>query len=454
MPTATARRAATVEPDYVPYGGCEDVLYAKEPEVLIAGPAGTGKSMACLYKLFTIADGIPGCRCLICRKTRASCTESALVTWEYNVLPEFHPALRGASRLTRHSYTFPNGSEVVIGGMDNADRILSTEYDVIFVQEATELHEEDWDKLASRLRHNKLPYQQLLGDCNPSAPSHWLKVRCDRSVCRMIESRHEDNPLLYDHERQDWTDAGATYLARLDRLSGVRRERLRYGRWVAAEGVVYDDYDAAVHVVDRFHMSSDWRRIRAVDFGYTNPFVCLWIAVDNDGRMYVYRYIYRSQGLVEDHARDIVRHSGNEYIEATVADHDAEDAATLKRHGVPTIKAKKDIRRGLEQVALRLRKDGSGRPRLFILRDSLVEADNTLVDDGRPWTLEQEFDCYIWPKATNMRSPREVPVDKDNHALDALRYAVMYVDNAPPRRSRASDRRETHARARARLVKL
>ena len=415
--------------NYEPHGGCKVVMQDRSPEVLISGPSGTGKSMACLFKLAMIADNCPGSRTLIVRKTRASCTESVLVTLENQVLPPNCSALQGAARENRHVYRFPNKSEIVVGGMDNPDRIMSTEYDVIYAAEATELSEEDWEKLSTRLgRLHKVKYQQMLGDCNPSAPSHWLKQRCDRGDCRMIESRHEDNPLLYERRVNEWTSIGTSYLARLDNLTGARKERLRYGRWVAAEGVVYEDWDTSIHLIDKLRIPPDWRLIRAIDFGYQNPFVCAWIAIDHDGRMYVYRYTYYTKRLVEDHAREIVALTGREPIEATIADHDAEDNATLKRHGVPTRLARKEIQLGIKAVAARLRVAGDGRPRLFIVRDALVERDDDLVESGRPWTIEQEFDLYAWPKASSGRAMKEVPVDKDNHGMDILRYAVRYVD--------------------------
>ena len=57
------------------------------PEIILSGPAGTGKSFACLWKLHQTALDHPGARCLIVRKTRESITESALVTFEAHVLP-------------------------------------------------------------------------------------------------------------------------------------------------------------------------------------------------------------------------------------------------------------------------------------------------------------------------------------------------------------------------------
>ncbi|MFI6388618.1 hypothetical protein [Nonomuraea sp. NPDC050540] len=67
--------------------------------------------------------------------------------------------------------------------------------------------------------------------------------------------------------------SGADYIAKLEKLTGVRYHRLRHGRWVATEGLIYEDFDPAVHVVDRFDIPPEWTRWWTVDFGFTNPFV-------------------------------------------------------------------------------------------------------------------------------------------------------------------------------------
>ena len=64
-------------------------------------------------------------------------------------------------------------------------------------QEATELEEDDWAMLLRGLRNGVLSYQQLIADCNPGPPDHWLKQRCNAGECELVESRHEDNPLLW-----------------------------------------------------------------------------------------------------------------------------------------------------------------------------------------------------------------------------------------------------------------
>ena len=433
VPELRARlpRAATTR-SYTPWGAAREAQGNRDPELLLSGPAGTGKSIACLHKIHASMLRHPGARALILRKTRESLTESGLVTYEEKVIPAASPLSAGAQRRMRQSYRYPNGSELVVGGMDKASKVMSTEYDLIYVQEATELEENDWESLTTRLRNGVMPYQQLLADCNPDRPTHWLKQRADQGRTVLLESRHEDNPLLFGGG--DWTEAGRTYIDRLDRLTGARRERLRFGRWAAAEGLVYEGWDRAIHVLPNAanplrSIPAEWPRYWAVDFGYTNPFVWQQWAADPDGRLYLEREIYRTQTLVEDHARAILMAASGARPRAVVCDHDADGKGTLERHlGVGTLNAKKDIMAGIQAVHVRLRAAGDGKPRLFVMADALVERDQELAEAKRPVCTEQEFDGYQWQKGVDGKPNKEAPVDVDNHGLDAARYMVMHLD--------------------------
>lgn len=415
------------------YGAASDVMYAREPEVLMEGPAGTGKTHADLWKLCLACDKMPGVRCLLVRKTRASMSESVLVTLEEQILANsrLEYMLSGPTREHRSFYRHRNGSRIILGGMDRSDKVMSAYYDLILACEATELTEDDLEKLTTRLDRpdRRWPYGQIIAECNPSGANHWLNRRAKSGRMRRLRSRHQDNPTLWDHAAGDWTAAGRSYMGRLQRLTGHRLLRLYKGLWATAEGVVYETWQGdGVHIIDRFQIPSDWRRIRSIDFGYTNPFSCSWWAIDHDGRMYRYRQIYMSRRLVEDHARQIVELTGDEQIEATVCDHDAEDRATLERHGVPTVAAYKGKQPGIQAVDARLRRAGDGRPRIFFLRDSLIERDQSLRE-GVPSCTEEEFDGYIWSPAVDGKPNKEEPLDKDNHGLDETRYAVAYVDD-------------------------
>lgn len=415
---------------YQPYGGALALFYAREREVLIEGPAGTGKSRAVLEKIYLLADKYPGIRVLLCRKSRTSMTESVLVTWEEKVVPAGDRCLVGVSgrrisRQRRHSYVFANGSEIVVAGLDDNAAIMSTEFDVIAAFESTELAEADWDALVTRLRNGRMPYQQLIGDCNPGKPTHWLNQRALRGTTRRILSRHDDNP-----------SASAEYVASLENLRGARRLRLRHGIWAAQEGLVYEEWDPARHLVPSAAIPAGWRRIRAVDFGFQNPAVCHWYAVAPSGRLVLYREYYRTRRLVPDFAADIVRATGTERIETTVCDWDAAERAQLQAAGIRcTLAYKQSVLLGVEAVQARLREMGDGAPGLVVMADALTARDQALAAAAKPCSVIEEMEGYAWPLDREGRERKEIPVQVDDHGLDAMRYAVCYIDNVGTKRA-------------------
>lgn len=442
---------------YRPRGAAVELFRRRDPEILLSGPAGTGKSRAALEKLHAMMLANPGARGLIVRKTLVSLGSTGLVTWREKVATESiaagHVAWYGGSQQEAAAYRYSNGSVVVVGGLDKPQKVMSSEYDVIFVQEAIELTIDDWEALITRLRNGRISFQQLIADCNPYTPTHWLKARCDRGDTVMLHSRHEDNPVLFDDDG-NMTDTGRDYIGKLDRLTGVRYHRLRHGRWVAAEGVIYEEWDPAVHLVDRFEVPQEWTRWWSIDFGYRNPFVCQFWAEDGDGRLWLYREIYWTGRLVEDHARQILRlvrqceqccgskaadHDCHDcarcrlvWVEprprAVICDHDAEDRATLERHlGIPTAPAKKTVTDGIQAAQARFRVAGDGRPRLLIMRDALVERDPKLEEAKRPCCTAEEIPGYVWQTSPG-KPPKEAPVKENDHGADAMRYVVAARD--------------------------
>lgn len=420
---------------YEPIGAPAALFRCREPEVLLSGPAGTGKSRACLEKIHATALAVPGMRALVVRKTAVSLATTGMVTFREHVVPE---ALQtgvvtfySGSPQEGAAYRYANGSAVVIGGLDKATRIMSSEYDLIYVQEATELTENDWEALTTRLRNGRVSYQQLLADCNPDTPTHWLKMRCDRGATRMLHCRHEDNPRLFHGDTM--TDDGKAYLSKLDALTGVRHQRLRQGLWVAAEGLIYEDWNPAVHLIDPFDIPKDWRRFWSIDFGYTNPFVCQWWAQDPDGALYMYREIYSTRRTVDQHAAEVMRLSeGEPYPSAVICDHDAEGRAVFTREtGRTTRAADKRVTVGIQAVQQRLRRREDGSVRLCIFRTALAgPPDTALMEAKKPTRTADEIPGYIWDTGSG-QAPKEAPKKEDDHGCDALRYLVAHVDLAP-----------------------
>jgi hypothetical protein len=443
-------------------GAALELFKRRDPELLIAGPAGTGKSRAALEKLHLMCllngacpkdceeehEHKAGMKALMVRKTLISLTSTGVVTFKEHVAKEALDAglLRfyGGSRDEPPQYRYTNGSRIMLGGMDNPTKVMSSEYDLIFCQEATELTPTDWEKLSTRLRNGRVSFQQLIADCNPEQPDHWLKVRCDRGDTKMLYAKHTDNPILFNDDGTP-TERGKLYLERLSKLTGVRKLRLMGGVWAAAEGVIYEDWDPTKHLSYRKRLPKDWERIWGIDFGYTNPFVWQQWAKDPDGRLWLELEIYRTKRIVADHVKQILdlmltkegaRPAGEwKYPKPTkiICDHDAEDRATFERemmpYGLPgTTAAKKDVHPGIEAVQLRMRDAGDGQPRMFVLADALVDRDEEYAETGAPLGFKGEVSGYVWKPGPDGKPIPDEPLKMHDHSMDTTRYVVAEED--------------------------
>lgn len=429
---------------YIARGAASRLWNSRTSEIVLSGPAGTGKSRACLEKLHAAALKYPGMRGLIVRKTLASLGSTALVTWREQVVPEGLKAgvlkFYGGSPQEAAAYRYANGSTIVLGGMDKATKIMSSEYDMAYVQEAIELTVDDWEAILTRMRNGVMPYQQLMGDTNPAQPTHWLKLRAQSGAVHMHESRHEDNPAMVNPDGS-YTERGQKYLTILDNLTGVRHKRLRLGLWVAAEGLVYEEFDPFVHVVPWFAPPVSWPRYWTVDFGYQHALVIQCWAEDPDGRLYLYRELFRRRMLVEDAAVAMLDEVAPMDPETgdrvwreprptmVICDHDREDRATLERHlGFGTTMAHKSVDDGLQAVMARLKIAGDGKPRLFLMSDAVLGGRQPdIVEAGQPASTIEEFPGYVWDTGGGKKIT-EAPIKIFDDGLDALRYMVAQID--------------------------
>ena len=437
MPTQTVgatiergHETSEAEKPYQPFGAALELFKSKQREVLLAGPAGTGKSRACLEKLNLVAMQRP-IRGAIVRKTRKSLTQSAMTTFETKVLPtpnqvKFHEG--------DQEYRYPSGARIMVAGLDDADKIGSTEFDLVYVQEATELEEDDWGMLLRGLRNNQLSYQQLIADCNPSSPDHWLKQRCNLGQCQLLESTHQDNPQLWDSTTRDWTPFGKEYvLGTLDTLRGYLYQRLRLGQWVAAEGMYFTEWDPAVHIVPRFEIPEEWPKWIAVDYGFAAPFCCLWFAREPETKnIFVYRELYAAGLRDEQQAEAIVSRTGDEQLVLKILDPSMFNlrteqqrpsiAAVYWHHGVrPVVPGMNSRKQGWAIVRRALAHDAANtQPRLRLLSGSapnLARTIPTMVVD--PLDPEDLADAVRGQKT-------------DDHAVDALRYGLCAEAQPPP----------------------
>lgn len=400
----------------------------------------TGKTFGILYYIHTLLLTYPGSKWLITRMYNTDLAGSAMATYRDDVI---HPSERiqyfGGNKVEPASYRYPNGSRLLVSGLDRASKVKSLEVDGVYINEATECDVDRVEFCRMRLRKGKMPFQQLLMDFNPDAPTHHLNVRMNEGITTRLLSRHEDNPRYWDARANDWTEEGRRYvLGTLEGLTGVRKARYRHGLWVAAEGTVYEDsWDPKRSIIDPFPIPASWPRYMSLDFGYVNPFCAKWYAEEPDGGLICYREIYKTKVLVEDHCKEIRRVSrwgengGDPLPRAVIADHDAEDRATFERHaGLTTMPAHKSVSDGIQAMQARLRPSGSSKARLRYFRNCLVERDKELVKAKKPTCTVEEYDSYIWDERQGMRRG-EQPVKEGDHGLDSDRYMVAYKDLKP-----------------------
>lgn len=436
--------------DYHAHGGVAQLHMSIEPIVLLTGGAGTGKTRGILEHIHTKCVTYPGCRVLIVRATRTSLTESVLPCLEEEVLGYDHYAftVSNANRENRHSYVYPNGSEIVLGGLDKPERLYSTQWDIVYICEATECTEDAFDKFARAMRARHIPmnkwgepmlpgdppsdrkidpisgqpawWRQRVMDCNPSGPSHWLyQRRRKKGDIHWIESRHEDNPTV---------DLG--FLRSLSQLTGANRARLYESKWVASDGVVYPEFNASIHVVPRPKDGVIRETFASVDWGFTAPGSILVWGVDNDHRMFCLREIYFSRQTIDwwiARAKDVVREFG---VTQFVCD-PAEPAYILdfNKAGLYATEATNDISPGINAVRRRLRVEDNGRAGIYFCDD--MQRPVPVVQDGRtvwlrhdavlaakkhPTGLLDEFDMYVEAPPKDGRNAKEEPTKEHDHA--------------------------------------
>ena len=286
-------------------------LSADKKHVGFGGARGGGKSWSVRAKAKILAACYPGIKLLIVRRTFPELVN--------NHINQLRDELHGLAKYnkTEKVFTFPNGSTIKFGYC-NADKDLDqyqgAEYDVIFLDEATQLQELWIKKITACVRGvNEFP-KRIYYTCNPGGASHGYFKRL------FIDKRYEDgeNPEDYAFIQALVTDNKALmasqpdYIRQLEALPPKLREAWLYGRWDIFEGQFFEDFrltpdpqkcaEAGIsvedalkqhrwtHVIEPFDLNvgacRGWNIMRSYDFGYNKPFSLGYWAVDYDGTLY------------------------------------------------------------------------------------------------------------------------------------------------------------------------
>jgi hypothetical protein len=198
------------------------------------------------------------------------------------------------------------------------------------------------------------------------------------------------------------------------------------------ENVVFDEFDPSAHV-RRVDYDANLPVYRTIDFGFVNPFVCLWLQVDNDGIVRVIDEYVRSRATIDVHAAEIKnRTPGDESrVAATFC-----DPAGRSANDVTGTSAVRELRALGIQVKYRSSGILEG---IELIRRAIKAGDGSsrLVISPRCQRLIEALRCYHYPEGIG-RSGAELPL-KDgvyDHPIDALRYFFVNYSHSGKTTSR------------------
>lgn len=441
-------------------------LLSEAPTVYWSSRFFGGKTFAICLKAYVWAARHPGAHVAVVREEHAAVMRTTAQTFRNEVIPPELASWRGTfgwkeseSALYLPKVQTPKGprqSVVYFVGVDRPERILSAAFSLIVVDQAEGLDERQATLLSSRAGRQVGMPGQIIYVCNPDDPDLWLNqaARFDLGSREIYDdSGRLTAEVIVSGESDNLENANDGYRQRLQSLEGVYRERYLLGRWARNEGSVYGPvWNPDRHVVERptewaqwgGYPPPDWPRARSFDFGVRNPSVVLWFAKDRDGKWWTYREVYTSGWTASQLAEQVVALERQEmdtlrahctdaqsyaaHLSAfrcvsSYSDHDPNWRGELARGGVWTQCAMKDIKVGIGAVTDALKHD-----RLCFVRGALVQRDPELVRQKVPTSVVEEFAGYVWPQArpgSDASQQRlDIPVDQDNHGLDALRYHI------------------------------
>lgn len=298
---------------------------AKTRYVAYGGARGGGKSWAVRFKSILLCAKYAGIRVLIVRRSYAELRENHIIPLQAQ--------LNGLARYNDNekSFRFINGSRLKFGYCSNdsdVSQYQGVEYDVVFIDEATQLTEYQYQTINATIRGTNTFPKRLYLTCNPGGVGHqWVKrlfIDRDYTADENADDYTFIRALVFDNVAL--MSSNSEYVKTLQNLPAGLRQAWLYGDWDVFEGRFFPEFRRDIHVCEPFVIPSEWRRYRVFDYGL-DCFACYWVAIDFHNHAYFYRELHEPNLLVSQAAQKMIDWTGDETIYATYAPPDM-----LNRH--------------------------------------------------------------------------------------------------------------------------
>lgn len=298
----------------------------------------------------------------------------------------------------------PTGQKILFRGFDDVLKLASTTVEngylnFVWIEEAYEISAlADFEKLDLSVPRGRVPehlFKQTTVTFNPWSEKHWLKSR-------FFDSPAEDTAVFSTNylinEFLDETDRAV--FERLKQEHPRRYAVAGLGEWGIAEGLVYENWCEGIPDTSK----GDWKAFFGLDYGYTtDPTAFIAIKVNREEKIiYVFDEFCRHKMLNSDIARAIISMGyGEERIRADSAEPKTND--DLRRLGLsrlqPSVKGRDSVINGIMNIC-----------------------EYKIMVDPRCKNVLSELSSYCWDKTLP-----NTPEDKNNHLMDAMRYAFYDV---------------------------
>lgn len=414
----TEKGTSVYLPDIVGAGYGEFWRSRHRYRVVKGGKASKKSSTAALWYIYHLMK-YPGANLLVVRKVADTHRSStfAILLWAIRQL-HVEPWWKATKSPLELTY-LPTGQKILFRGLDDPLKIAGVTVPTgklcwVWIEEAYELLSEDeFDKLDLSAPRGEVPaplFKQTTLTLNPWSEKHWIKKR-------FFDNPPEDALVLTTNylcnEFLDDTDRAIYERMRLEQPR--KYDVAGLGNWGVSEGLVYERWR-----VEGFELKTvtadkpwQWKHIFGLDYGYTNDPTAFIAAAVNPVRrvIYVYDEHYGRMMLNSDIAAMIIRKGyRKERIRADSAEPKANDE--LRRLGIgricPAEKGPDSLRHGIS-----------------------VLQEYTIVVHPSCGHTASELASYCWEQ-DKTGTPQNRPVDRDNHLMDALRYAIQDVAKFRP----------------------